>query len=56
MNEDLKEKISVNDFIIKAVSLACKEVPEVNSQWMGDFVRTYQLFNVVLRTLTFASL
>ena len=39
MNEDLKDKISVNDFIIKAASLACKAVPEVNSQWLGDKIR-----------------
>ena len=41
INEDLKEKVSVNDFIIKAASLACKAVPEVNSQWHGDFIRRF---------------
>ena len=39
VNEDMKEKISVNDFIIKAASLACKAVPEANSQWLGDKIR-----------------
>ena len=39
INEDLKEKISMNDFIIKAASLACKAVPEANSQWLGDKIR-----------------
>jgi pyruvate dehydrogenase E2 component (dihydrolipoamide acetyltransferase) len=34
-------KISVNDFIIKAVSLACRDVPEANSQWLGDKIRQY---------------
>jgi pyruvate dehydrogenase E2 component (dihydrolipoamide acetyltransferase) len=34
-----KVKLSVNDFVIKATALACKAVPEVNSYWMGDFIR-----------------
>lgn len=34
-------KISVNDMIIKASALALQKHPEVNSSWMGDFVRTY---------------
>ncbi|ORY77687.1 dihydrolipoamide S-acetyltransferase E2 [Protomyces lactucae-debilis] len=32
-------KLSVNDFIVKAVSQALKEVPEANSAWYGDFIR-----------------
>lgn len=32
-------KLSVNDFIVKASSIALQDVPEVNSAWMGDFVR-----------------
>lgn len=32
-------KLSVNDFIVKASSLALQDVPEVNSGWHGDFVR-----------------
>ena len=31
LNKESKVKISVNDLIIKAASLACKEVPECNS-------------------------
>lgn len=42
INEDLKEKISMNDFIIKAASLACKAVPEANSQWLGDKIRRFE--------------
>ena len=30
---DGKYKLSVNDFLIKAVAVACKKVPEVNSSW-----------------------
>jgi pyruvate dehydrogenase E2 component (dihydrolipoamide acetyltransferase) len=32
-------KLSVNDFVIKASALALKQVPEVNSQWHGEFIR-----------------
>jgi pyruvate dehydrogenase E2 component (dihydrolipoamide acetyltransferase) len=32
-------KLSVNDFIIKASALACREVPEANSAWMDSFIR-----------------
>ena len=32
-------KLSVNDFVIKAVALACKRVPECNSAWMETFIR-----------------
>lgn len=32
-------KISINDMMIKAVALALTKHPEVNSSWMGDFIR-----------------
>ena len=32
-------KLSVNDFVVKASALTMKKVPEVNSSWMGDFIR-----------------
>jgi pyruvate dehydrogenase E2 component (dihydrolipoamide acetyltransferase) len=32
-------KISVNDFIMKACSLALAQVPEVNSAWLGEVIR-----------------
>jgi pyruvate dehydrogenase E2 component (dihydrolipoamide acetyltransferase) len=32
-------KLSVNDFIIKAVATACKKVPECNSAWLGSTIR-----------------
>lgn len=39
----LKEKdgisLSLNDFIIKATALACKQVPEANSSWQDTFIR-----------------
>jgi len=39
-------KLSVNDFIIKAVALACKRVPECNSAWMDSFIRTFHTCDV----------
>lgn len=34
-------KLSVNDFIVKAVALACKKVPAANSAWMDTFIRQW---------------
>ena len=38
-------KLSVNDFVIKAVALAAMRVPQCNSAWM-DTVRKMQLFKL----------
>lgn len=46
MNEISEHKISFNDFIIKACAIALKKHPEVNSSWMGDFIRTNHHVNV----------
>jgi len=35
-------KISYNDMVIKAVALALRKHPMVNSAWMGDFIRRNQ--------------
>ena len=32
-------KVSFNDMVVKAVALALKQHPNVNSAWMGDFIR-----------------
>lgn len=40
INEQIKpEKISYNDLVIKAVALALKKHPKVNSSWLGDKIR-----------------
>lgn len=39
LNKVSKSKISVNDMVIKAASMAAVKVPETNSSWMGDYVR-----------------
>ncbi len=46
MNELSDIKISINDFIIKAVALALKKNPKVNCSWMGDFIRYYNYANI----------
>lgn len=42
INENATTKISVNDFIIKASAKALLDVPEVNSQWHGTFIRQFK--------------
>lgn len=40
-DKDKGAKLSVNDFILKAVGCALKDVPEANSAWLGDVIRQY---------------
>jgi pyruvate dehydrogenase E2 component (dihydrolipoamide acetyltransferase) len=42
LNESSKTKISFNDLFVKAASLACIDVPEVNSQWHGNVIRKFK--------------
>lgn len=44
--------IKVNDFIIKAASLACLKVPEANSAWMGDTIRQYNVVDMSVAVAT----
>ena len=39
MNETLNEKISFNDFVIKAAAVALRKNLKVNSSWQGDAIR-----------------
>jgi pyruvate dehydrogenase E2 component (dihydrolipoamide acetyltransferase) len=39
INSVSKVKISFNDLVIKACSVALKEHPQVNAAWMGDHIR-----------------
>jgi pyruvate dehydrogenase E2 component (dihydrolipoamide acetyltransferase) len=52
LNTVAKAKISVNDMVIKAASLACVKVPEANSSWMGDFIRKYKNVNMSVAVQT----
>lgn len=44
--------IKVNDFIIKAASLACLKVPEANSAWMGETIRQYNVVDMSVAVAT----
>ncbi|KAH8271764.1 hypothetical protein KR044_005212 [Drosophila immigrans] len=45
-------RVSVNDFIIKAMATACRKVPEANSAWMGTFIREYSDVDVSVAVST----
>jgi len=42
LNTRSATKISFNDIIVKAASLACIKYPEANSSWLGDKIRRYK--------------
>ncbi|MEI6946162.1 pyruvate dehydrogenase complex dihydrolipoamide acetyltransferase [Paraflavisolibacter sp. H34] len=46
MNEVSPVKISFNDMVVKAVAMALRKHPAVNSSWMGDFIRQYSHIHV----------
>ncbi len=46
MNEISPVKISFNDMIIKASAIALRQHPDVNSSWMGDFIRHNQHIHI----------
>lgn len=57
VNEKLQKekadiKISMNDFIIKAVAGACKRVPAVNSHWMDTYIRQFSNVDVSVAVAT----
>lgn len=42
LNENLPNtKLTVNDFVVKAVGMALQEVPMANAIWMGDSIRYF---------------
>ncbi|GAW23825.1 hypothetical protein ANO14919_134020 [Xylariales sp. No.14919] len=47
-----KYKLSVNDFLIKAIAVASKKVPAVNSSWQGDSIRQYDNVDVSVAVAT----
>lgn len=53
---DGKFKLSVNDFLIKAVAVACRKVPSVNSSWREKdgqtFIRQYNTVDVSVAVAT----
>lgn len=46
INASSPVKISVNDMIIKAVAASLAQHPEVNSSWMGDFIRQHHHIHI----------
>ncbi|HSN60101.1 MAG TPA: 2-oxo acid dehydrogenase subunit E2, partial [Ferruginibacter sp.] len=46
MNEVSPVKISFNDMIIKASAMALRLHPDVNSSWMGEFIRQNQHIHI----------
>ncbi|KZT43910.1 pyruvate dehydrogenase [Sistotremastrum suecicum HHB10207 ss-3] len=45
-------KLSVNDFIIKAVGCALAEVPEANTAWLGEVIRQYHKADISVAVAT----
>lgn len=45
-------KLSVNDFIVKAVGCALADVPEANSAWLGEVIRTYKIADISVAVAT----
>jgi len=39
-------KVSLNDFIVKASALACRDVPECNAEWRDDAIRLHKNVHV----------
>jgi pyruvate dehydrogenase E2 component (dihydrolipoamide acetyltransferase) len=46
LNEGGKSKISFNDIVLKATSVALKQHPKVNSSWLGDKIRINHHVNI----------
>ncbi|MCF1716078.1 pyruvate dehydrogenase complex dihydrolipoamide acetyltransferase [Flavihumibacter sp. RY-1] len=46
LNELAPVKISFNDMVLKAVAIALKQHPVVNSSWLGDTIRTNHHINI----------
>ncbi|ANI89043.1 pyruvate dehydrogenase complex dihydrolipoamide acetyltransferase [Arachidicoccus ginsenosidimutans] len=46
LNKDGKAKISFNDIVLKAVAVALKQHPAVNSSWLGDKIRINHHVNI----------
>lgn len=48
INSSTPRKISVNDFIVKAVAAAMVEVPAVNAVWNGDSIRFFESVDIAI--------
>lgn len=52
INDATQTKISVNDIFIKAAALAIKRIPEINTQWGGQFVRNFKNIDISVAVST----
>ncbi|KAH6610217.1 hypothetical protein Trco_000237 [Trichoderma cornu-damae] len=49
---DGKYKLSVNDFLIKAMAVASEKVPAANASWRGDVIRQFSTVDVSVAVST----
>ena len=52
MNETAPRKISVNDFVLKAVAAALVEVPAANAIWNEDSIRRFSTVDISVAVAT----
>jgi len=52
LNETEGVKLSVNDFIVRAIALALRDVPEANASWAGESIRRYKSVDVSVAVAT----
>jgi pyruvate dehydrogenase E2 component (dihydrolipoamide acetyltransferase) len=52
MSTDTAAGISVDALVLKAASVVMRDVPEVNSAWMGSFIRQYENVDINLAVPT----
>lgn len=52
INETLGLKVSVNDIVIKACAKALVDVPQVNSQWSEEKIRTFKNADISVAVAT----
>ncbi|KAI6153486.1 pyruvate dehydrogenase [Pisolithus tinctorius] len=50
--KDKAAKLSVNDFVLKAVACALADVPEANSAWLGEVIRQYSKADISVAVAT----
>ncbi|OJT03060.1 Dihydrolipoyllysine-residue acetyltransferase component of pyruvate dehydrogenase complex, mitochondrial [Trametes pubescens] len=51
-DKDKSAKLSVNDFVLKAVACALSDVPEANSAWLGEVIRQYKKADISVAVAT----
>ena len=52
LNEHSSSKLSVNDFVLKAASMAAIKVPATNSSWNQEFIRQFSNVNMAFAVQT----